>query len=162
MDGNEYSRREFMRRFAMLTSLSLLIGLNNGCGFSDNSGLFTRLPDEAVPPVVNSIYFTDSQANRIALKNNVNVPVQIVFLIDFSKSMNTVAPITISFTDSAGNAVLFSKSWANDLTLTITPLSQLLLGTTYTLSVGRDAQDIFGNRIVLTPDAGATFTTVSA
>ena len=161
MDKNEYSRREFLRGCAMLSSASLLIGLNSGCGPPDTRGLNVPLPVENERPVVNSIYFTDSQATRIALQNNVNVPVQVVSLIDFSKSMNTAAPIKISFTDSAGNAVPFSESWANDLTLTVTPLSQLLFGTTYTLFV-RDAQDAFGNNIVLTANAGATFKTVDA
>lgn len=165
MDANEYSRREFLRKFAMLSSASLLVGLNGGCGSSgsqDNRVLYGPLPAEFERPVVNSIYLTDSQSNRIPLQNNVNVPVQVVCLIDFSKSMNTTAPAAISFSDAAGNSVPVSTAWANDSTLVITPVSQLSFGTTYTLSLGNDAEDIFGNRIVLTADAGATFTTVGA
>ena len=108
------------------------------------------------------MYFIDGQSNKILLQNNQNVPVQIVCRIDFSKSMNTGSPITIGFTDSTGNAVPISQAWANDLTVIVTPVSQLLVNTAYTLSVGNDAEDIYGNKITLTVDATVSFKTVSS
>jgi hypothetical protein len=170
MGGNAYSRREFLRTFAMLSSVSLLVGLNGGCGSSTPSpapvygpvAVYGPPPINLTRPAVTAIYFSDSQSNKILLQNNQNVPVQVVIRIDFSKSMNTTAPVTISFADSAGSIVPVSKSWANDLTLVVTPISQLNINTTYTLSTGDDAQDTFGNKIILTIDATATFKTVSA
>jgi hypothetical protein len=170
MGGNEYSRREFLRTFAMLSSASFVV-LNSGCGSSDpqdNRVLYGPAPVYGPPPinltrpVVTEVYIVDSQSNKILIQNNQNVPVQAVFRIDFSKSMNTTAPATISFTDSAGNAVPITKSWANDLTLVVTPISQLNINTTYTLSAGNDAEDTFGNKIALTADATVSFKTVSA
>jgi Big-like domain-containing protein len=161
MDGNEYSRREFLRRFAVLSSASLIV-LNSGCSEPIGQDMYGPPPANLVHPEVTAIYFTDSQSNKIFLQNNQSVPVQVVCRIDFSKSMNTAAPVTISFADSAGNIAPISQSWANDLTLVITPISQLLFNTTYTLSVGNDAEDAFGNRIILTADATVTFKTGSA
>jgi Big-like domain-containing protein len=162
MDGNEYSRREFLRTFAVLSTASLVVGLNAGCSESRSTpALYGPPPPNYTHPEVISIYFIDSQSNRILLQNNQTVPIQVVCHIEFSKSMNTAVPVTISFADSAGNTVPISKSWQNDLTLVVTPVSQLLLNTTYTLSAGSDAEDTFGNKISLTADATASFKTVS-
>jgi hypothetical protein len=167
MDRNEYSRREFLRRFAMFSSASLLIGLNTGCGSSDPEkvrviALYGPVPVYGPLVLVDAIYFNDNQSNRIPLQNSQNVFILVVCLVDFSKDMNTSAPTTITFNDSAGRTVPFSKSWRNSRTLEVAPLSQLLFNTTYTLSVGNDAEDTLGNKIILTPGAAATFRTGSA
>jgi hypothetical protein len=156
MDGNEYSRREFLKTFAMLSAASLIVGLNSGCAVYGPPSAGTG------PLDVMTIYYLDSLSNTILLRNNQNVPVQVVCRIDFSKTMNTAVPVTMSFADSAGNVVPISQAWANDLTLVVTPISQLLFNTAYTLSVGNDAEDTFGNKITLTADATASFKTVSA
>jgi Bacterial Ig-like domain len=168
MGGTEYSRREFLRRFAMLSSASL-IGLSFGCADTrEDAPVYGPVVAYGPPPInltrpaVTAIYFIDSQSSTILLQNNQNVPVQVICRIDFSKSMNTAVPVTISFDDSAGTVVPVSQLWANDLTLVVTPISQLNINTTYTLSVGNDAEDTFGNKIVLTAAAAATFRTVSA
>jgi hypothetical protein len=160
MGGNEYSRREFLKTFAMLSSASL-VGLNSGCAGPVAMDAYGP-PPANMRPEVTEVYFIDSQSTKIFLPNNQNVPVQVQCRIDFDKSMNTAAPVMISFADSAGNAVPKSQAWANDQTMVVTPVSQLLLNTAYTLSVGNDAEDTFGNKIVLTEVATATFRTFSA
>ncbi len=173
MGRNEYSRREFLKTFAMLSSASV-IGLSFGCAEPQDGALYGPAalygpvalygppPVNLVHPEVTAIYFIDDQSTRILLQNNQNVPVQVVCRIDFSKSMNTTMPVTISFTDPAENAVPISQAWANDLTLIVTPTSQLLFNSAYALSVGNDAEDIYGNKITLTVDATVSFRTVSA
>jgi hypothetical protein len=119
-------------------------------------------PVEYIRPQVISLYYIDSQSKKILLQNNQGVPVQLVCLIDFSKDINTTAPVSIAFIDAAGLAVPISKSWRNPMTLEVAPLSQLLFDTAYSCTVGDDAEDTFGNKIYFTPDATATFRTVSA
>ena len=165
MDRNAYSRREFLKTFALLSSTSLIAGLSPGCGFSENpfppQAAYGPMPPENTTPEVAAIYYIDNQANRVLLPGNQSVPVQIVCRIDFSKAMNTTALITINFADSAGYAVPISKAWTTDQTLTLTPVSQLASDTVYSVSVGSDAQDIYGNAIQLTAAAAASFRTVS-
>lgn len=164
MDGNEYSRREFLRRFAMLSSASLL-GLNFGCSDAGPGAEYGPIalygPAPVNNPMVSAIYFIDSQSNYIPLQNNQSVFILFACFIDFSKDMNTSAPTTMAFTDASGNAVPFTKSWINPRTLEVTPITPLQFNTTYTLSVGNDAEDILGNKITLTADATATFITGS-
>ena len=164
MSKKKFSRRQFLKTFAMASSASLF-GLNSACGSSELHGarvVYGPPPLNIVHPEVTMIYFLDGQSNKILLRNNPGVPVQVVCRFDFSKSMNTTAPVTITLKNGADASVLISKSWANDLTLVVTPVSGLQFNTDYILSLGTDAEDIYGNKVTLTAGATASFKTVSA
>ncbi len=158
ISGKEFSRREFLRTFALLSSSTLLVGLNSGCGTSSGvpRALYGPAPPNVTHPEVSSFYYMDAQSNHVTLDSNQNVPVQVACLIEFTKDMNTSKQVTISFSDAALNPVPFSKSWQDARTLSVTPSSSLSPGTSYTLGIGDDAEDTYGN--TLYPPGGASIT----
>ncbi len=153
------SRREFLRTFAMLSSSALVAGLNNGCGGSSDPNpraMYGPSPPNLTRPMVRSFYYVNAQLNRVDLFNNQYVPVQVTCLVEFTKDMNTSKQVTISFTDSTPAVVLFTQSWQDARTLSIAPSSPLATGTSYTLGVGGDAEDTYGN--TLYPSGGTSIT----
>ncbi len=158
MISGNFSRREFLRTFALLSSSSLLIGLNSGCGSSDPVPrvLYGPLPPNATHPEVSSVYYLDAQSNHVLLANNQNVPVQVACLMEFTKDMNTSIPVAIALTDSTPAAVPFTRSWQDARTIAVTPSSPLAADTAYTLGVGDNAEDTYGN--ALYPPGGTSIT----
>ncbi len=162
--GKKFSRREFLRTFALLSSSTLFAGLNSGCGTS-TSGPVARAaygppPPSVSHPEVSSIYYLDSQSNHILLANNQNVPVQVSCMIEFIEDMNTAIQVSIAFTDSTPAAVPFTQSWPDARTLAVTPSSPLAAGTMYTLGIGDDAEDTYGNTLYPPGGISITFKTV--
>ena len=105
-EDKEYSRRELLRNFAMLSSASLLLGLT-GCGSGSDSGgtmygpgpLYG--PPAPVIPLVNGNYFVDPGLKKITLLNNQSVLVRTSFSITFSVLRSGPASLRASTSDSA-------------------------------------------------------------
>ncbi len=158
MLSDECSRRQFLKKFAMLSAASLsLSAVTLACyGPSPNT--------PSISPQVSTMYFKDAQSNNVSLYGNQNVPVHTTFIIVFSTAMNTTGPSTVIFTDSNSNPVAFDKVWDNNApsSLMVTPQADLSLDSVYTLKMGGDAVDTFGNTMTLTDSATAIFKTVAA
>lgn len=171
MGNKGYSRRDFLRNFAMMSSASLLLGLSTGCGSSDSSS--NNVPGRAlygpapvygpgpVIPVVNGMFFLDSESKQVALNNNQDVPIHTTFKVGFGVDLSTTVPATITFTDANDNAVANTQAWEDSRALVVTPSADLLHDTKYMLIIN-DVTDTNGVKRNLYGAALATFKTVSA
>ncbi|MBI5233056.1 MAG: Ig-like domain-containing protein [Deltaproteobacteria bacterium] len=164
----ECSRREFLRKFAMLSSASILLGVSTGCG-SGSSGSQNMnavygpspVPLYGPAPVspVSGMFFLDSKSAKVNLGNNQSVPIHTSFTIGFYVDFSTSTPATITFTDANGTAVANTQSWADSHTLVVTPSADLLNDTLYTLRIN-DVTLTNGVKYDLSPFATTTFKTV--
>jgi Bacterial Ig-like domain len=169
VNNKDYSRREFLRTFAALSTAPLLVNIL-GCGSDSGSGggnyaLYGPSPVAYGPnPVgvtVVRMIFLDDQTNQVALSGNQSVPVHTSFLIQFRGPMNvaTVAA-AITFADSNNSSVAFGTSWDQyDVNLTITPTADLVPNVNYTLAVDDNATDSNGTRLTVNANASASFKT---
>ncbi len=158
MNPHDYSRREFLIRFATLSSASLLLGTPIACGeYGPGSVL--------VGPMVSGMYFLDDQSRTMLLQKNPinqNIPLHTKFTIEFTDDMNTSAPATVFLADSSYVPVIFVKTWDTPRTITVTPSSDLEPDKEYTLRMGDDAENVVGQKIYLTAGSTAVFKTVAA
>ena len=159
MDQNDYSRREFLKRFAALSSASLLLGMT-GCAEYGPSPVAAYGPGPAGDPRVTRIYSIDVNANRVVLADNQSVPIDSAFEIQFSTRMDTTAPLTVVLHDDTNNnaVALDLPVWGNDYSASVTPSAVLLNNTAYTLSV-TDATSAAGKKLVIDSNAAASFKT---
>jgi hypothetical protein len=159
----DYTRREFLRTFAALSSASLLLSVSMGCGNEPFVGGMYG-PPPVGSTVVSGIYYVDAQSNNILLQGNQNVPVHTQFVINFSAAMlmSSVAG-TINFIDSGNNSIACTKTWdttnSQNSTIKVIPDSDLLHNESYKLSVGPSAMDSNGRYLNVTADATAYFKT---
>ena len=169
-NDKEFSRREFLVKFAMFSSVSLLVGCGSSGGQVASPAIISSPvygPPTVPLPTIGVLYFIDTNTNKvIPLQNDQSVPVLVAFRIDFNVSVNTSKPVIVNFSDSAGNSVAVVTSWvdggASGWSLIMTPTSRLAFGTAYALSLAGDLEDVAGGKIQLTGKANATFATVSA
>jgi hypothetical protein len=162
VNNKDYSRREFLRTFAALSSAPLLVNIL-GCGSDSTSGggNYALYGPNPVGVTVVRMIFLDDQTNQVALSGNQSVPVHTSFLIQFSGPMNvaTVAA-AITFADSNNSPVAFGTSWDQyDVNLTITPTADLVPNVNYTLAVDDNATDSNGTRLTVNANASASFKT---
>ncbi|HYA89011.1 MAG TPA: Ig-like domain-containing protein [Nitrospirota bacterium] len=165
MDDNDYSRREFLRAFAALSAAPLLASMLSGCG-RENRGSPAMYGPAPAAVTVNGMVFLDAQSNQVNLSGAENVPVNASFVIQFSGLINvaSVAAAT-TFLDSNNNHVAFLASSDQNapysMDVTITPTAALAQNTNYTVSVGDTATDYYGENLVLTANASASFRTAA-
>jgi hypothetical protein len=163
MAHNEYSRRDFLKTFAALSSAPLLLGVNTGCG---NNSLPQVGAVYGPPPVgsttVSGIYFIDGQSNHVPLADNQNVPLHTSFLVEFSADINTynatLDPVRI--TDSGNNALAHAIVWTDSRRVGITPSADLLPDSPYTLQLTDYIWDTNGDMVDLS-NASASFKTTA-
>lgn len=148
---DDCSRREFLKKFAMVSGGALMLS-------ATAMACYGPMPrDNALPSVI-GMYFIDGQGQKVFLPGNQNVLIHTKFVIDFSTEMNTSAPATILFIDSNNNPVAYSKAWDNNQSLSVTPSSDLAYNTGYTLTA-EDAEDTRGNKLNSNATATASFKT---
>jgi Big-like domain-containing protein len=160
LSDNEYSRRAFLKKFALLSAGSLsLSAITLAC----YGPVYGPAPSNFIQPTVTAMYFTGSQSNLILLQGSQDVPVHTTFLIEFSKAMNASAPNTVYFSDSDNNTVPYTKAWKDSsaYSLAVTPSADLRQDAGYTIRMGADAADTDGNQINLDGNATAVFKTVA-
>ncbi len=154
---DDYSRREFLIKFARLSAGSLALSAVAMACYGTGPYNYPAVP------MVSSMYFTDAQSNNVALYDNQDVPVHTKFIIEFTDDMNTSAPTTVFFTGPGDAPVEYNnKIWETAHILSLAPAADLSPDTSYTLSLGDDAEDTNSNKIVLTESATATFKTAAA
>lgn len=173
MNSKEYSRREFLRTFAALSTTPLLVTMLSGCGESDPSGVALYGPGPVAaygpyPPgiTVSSMVFLDAQSNQVALSGNQSVPVHTSFILQFSTPMDVASVVAaIAFIDSNNNPVGFALSPGQtdqySILVTIAPAADLLPNANYTLSVKDTAMDSSGNKLIVNTNASAAFKTAA-
>lgn len=146
------SRREFLKKFAMLSGGMLML--------SATTVACSGTKDTALPSVI-GMYFYDGDRKKVELRENHTVPVHTQFVLVFSTDMNTGSYKTaLTFADSNSAPIDFTKTWEDARTLILTPLADLSLSTDYILTVN-DAEDSTGNRLNDYAKASASFRTTS-
>lgn len=153
MMQDDCSRRVFLKKFAFISAGALMLSATAMACYGPMS------PENAPYPQVSDVQFMDALNHATSLQGVQTVPVHTVFLFVFTKNMNTAISPTIQFNDQSNVAVVFSETWYDSLTLSITPNADLSSNTGYTIGVGNDAEDSQGNKIFLTAKATATFKT---
>jgi hypothetical protein len=146
------SRREFVKKFAMLSGGALMLSVTAiGC-----SGTY----DEDLSSVI-GIYFYDAGMQKVELRGNDNVPVHTQFAFVFSTDMNTDLDFSwITLVDSNNNPIVFTEVWDDVRTLRLTPSADLSFNTDYILTV-KNAEDSIGNPLNVYASASAAFRTTS-
>jgi Bacterial Ig-like domain len=162
MNSKEYSRSEFLRTFAVLSSAPLLASMLAGCGSSES------LPPNLYGPgpvnvTVGRMVFLDAQSNQVALSENQSVPVHTSILIQFSGPMNAASVVAaITFANTNNAPVAFGTNWDQyDVNATITPSADLAPGTNYTLAVSGSATDSNGRGLTVNANSSASFKTAT-
>jgi hypothetical protein len=164
----DYTRRAFLKRFAMLSSATMLMGMGIGCGSNyepGNNFYVAYGPPPTGATTVTGIYFIDSQSTQVLLQGAQAVPLHTQFIIDFSAdmSMSSVAD-AITFIDAANQPVVCSKEWdttnSHNRTINVIPVSDLSHDASYSLSVGYNALDSSGLGLLSINDASAAFKTI--
>jgi hypothetical protein len=151
---NDCSRREFLKKFAMVSGGALVLS-------ATAMACYGPMPRENALPSVIGMYCLDAQPNKVLLSGNQNVPVHTTFVIDFSTEMNVSVPATVLFVDAADNPVACDKAWNGDLSLNVTPQADLAYNAGYTLTI-QDAEDRRGNRLSTDSASTSSFKTVIA
>jgi Big-like domain-containing protein len=153
MMQDDCSRRVFLKKFALLSAGSLVLG-------ATAMACYGAMP---APPEaeVSGMFFLDAASNPVPLQNNQGVPVHTRFTIEFSAQMDTTAPAAVAFTDHNNAPVLFDNTWDNDFTLGVAPASNLLFNTVYSLRV-QDARSRRGTYLIQNGNETATFKTAEA
>ena len=146
------SRRQFLKKFAMLSGGALMLSaVMTACSGKN----YTALPS------VIGMYFDDAGIQKAELRGNQNVPVHTQFTFVFSTDMRTDSAWTgITFADSNSNPVDFTRSWVDARTLIVTASANLSFNTDYILTV-TDAIDSAGNPLNPYASASAAFRTTS-
>jgi hypothetical protein len=169
MNSKDYSRREFLMTFAVLSTAPLLANMLSGCGIGgggDGPGPVSYGPAPNPEVIVNGIVFLDAQSNQVNLSGNQTVPVHTSFIIQFSGLINVASvPAATTFIDSNNNPVAFTTSSGQSaqysISVTITPTADLLPNSNYTLSIGDTATDSYGDKLIVDANASAAFKTMS-
>ena len=158
MAASDDSRREFLKKFAELSSASLL--------YTACSDKVVYGPSPVVygpPPVtVVNIYFRDAHNVSQVLAGRQDVPVHTAFEFQFSRAMDTSKLPTVSLSDSNNRDVACLRAWPASTSLLATPASDLEPNTPHTLRLGDDARDATGTLVQLTSSATASFKTGAA
>lgn len=160
MMNDDCSRRDFLKKFALLSAGTLMLSATSLACYGPPGGALYG-PGAVITLRVNGMFFVDAQSNHVSLYGNQSVPIHTQFLIEFSQTMDKSAPTTLSLTDSNNSPVADSKTWGNDYTVHVTPNSDLMHSADYTLRVGNDTVDINGNKLEITDTATAVFKTVA-
>jgi hypothetical protein len=159
MDKKGYSRRDFLKTFAALSTAPLLAASLQSCGSEAYPGALYGPGPAGV--TVGRMVFLDAQSNQVQLAGNQSVPVHTSFLIQFSGPMNAASVATaIVFTDSNNSPVAYGTSWDQyNVDVTITPSADLAHNTNYTLAVNDTATDSNGSRLTVNANSTAAFKT---
>lgn len=154
MMQDECSRRVFLKKFALLSAGSLMLG-------ATAMACYGVMPIENTPVTVSGMFFLDAASNPVRLQDSQNVPVHTRFTVEFGVPMNTTAPAAVAFTDQNNALVPFAITWDNDFTVGVIPSSNLLFNTGYTLRV-QDASSRLGGHLVQNGNETAAFRTAGA
>ncbi len=155
MMNDDYSRREFLKKFAYLSSGALMLSVTT-------TACYGPMGSQQEYPMVSGIYFLDAEGRNMLLQNIQNVPLQTKFTIEFTDDMNTATPASVSLTGPANTSVgCDNKVWETVRLLTVVPAENLAPDTEYTLRLGDDTKDARGYNLWLTESATAVFKTVT-
>ena len=157
MMQEDCSRRVFLRKFALFSAGSLMLGATTMACYGP--GAIDKRP--LLSPAVRGMFFIDAAAHTVPLQNSQNVPVNVKFTIEFSVAMNTALAATVALTDHNDAAVPFGNAWGSDFIVNVVSSSNLLFNTQYRLRV-LDAESKQGEKTILDVNADATFRTVAS
>jgi len=168
MNHDDCSRREFLKKFAALSTASVLFGINAGCSDPNNTGALYGPPPVALygpspvtDPMVLGIYFVDADTTLVSLYGHTSVPINSKFVFKCTTDMSMTVPATVTLSDAGNNPVaLNAPVWDDARSLSVTPSANLSNSTDYTLSL-TDAKDATGKSIIINSSASANFKTMA-
>lgn len=162
MNDENFNRREFLKKFALLSSAPLMAYSIYGCDSGPSTGaVYGPPPPDDTAPEVYGIYLHDAQVGDRDLNEDTNVPVDVSFEVEFTERMDdtTINGIHLRCDDDDTD-VSFEGVWITSLIVLITPVNNLTQGNRYTLFVDESAKDLAGNAINLTQMSSASFETI--
>ncbi len=178
MEDSRISRRAFLKKFAVLSMLSVggvrctaqpeygapPIVITVEPDLNIEYGVIA-VPEYGAPPVeLNELYqmtYLDENGTEKTLYGSAIVPTSTRFIIYFSTTMDESSQNAVSLSDVDGNAVQFELAWLREqTTLEIIPDAELQYATQYILEVGPEAKNSLGQALQLTGTERAEFTTV--
>ena len=151
MAQDDCSRREFLKKFAVLSAGTLVLGATTMACY----GPMGPRPSATV----SGMYFLDASLKLWSLKNNQTVPVDAIYKIYFIDPMNMAVGATVEFTDLNNVLVPYGQVWDSDTVLSVAPSSNLLF-TEYRLVVV-EVENKAGEKINVAGEASATFKTAA-
>ncbi len=182
MEDSRISRRAFLKKFAILSMLSVG-GVR--CTVEPEYGappisepeygvpiVITEEPDLILeygvmivePNQIEQMTYLDGNGTEKVLYGSTIVPTNTQFTISFGMAMDESSQDAVLLSDAEGNAVHFKALWLREQTaLQITPGVELQYATQYILEVGAEAKNTLGEAILLTGSSTrAEFTTVES
>ena len=166
MEDSRISRRAFLKKFVILSMLSVA----EGCMPEPQPEYGVEPlpePEYGMEPValnqVSQITYLDENGGEKALYESADVPTSAQFIIHFSDSMDKSSQSAVLLRDMNNNAPGFESSWSlGETALRIIPRAILQYATRYTLEVGEGAKTLRGEPLQLTGAERAEFTTVES
>jgi len=137
-------RREFLEKFVVLGSATLIF---SGCGGGGTTGAVY-----GPPPVDNStmIFFKDNQGDLIVLDSAIDLPLDLLIIIEFPTEMNIDIEQNIHLIDEFENIVSLKLNWKTECILEIKATEdEIKYDKFYTLKVDTDTVDKEGSLIDL-------------
>ena len=140
----EEDRREFLKKFALLSSVPILF---SGCPNtvygpppnSENNDTETQIEK-------NIIYYIDREGNSISLYNKYDVPIDLTINVTFPNKMNRDAENNVYLMNDKDELVSCVKKWEGDYILELKPIENSIdYDSSYTLTIDDSIQDREGN-----------------
>jgi hypothetical protein len=164
MNDKGFNRREFLKKFALLSSTPLMAHCIYGCDLRPSTGaVYGPAPPDDTAPEVYGIYLHVAQAGDgdLNLNEDTNVPVDASFEVEFTEAMDITSINGIHIRcDNDDTEVSIEGVWMTMLIALITPVSNLNQDSRYTLFVDESVKDQAGNLINLTQMSSASFETI--
>lgn len=166
MDNLHISRRAFLKKFVILSMLSVAEGCFPQPQPEYGAEPFP-IPEYGIEPVdllpqASQMMYLDENGVENELYGSTDVPINTQFIIYFVHPMTPSSQDAIVLSDADNNVVDFESSWLNQAALKVIPDAALQYATQYTLEIGEGVRDFRGEPLRFTGSERAEFTTVES
>ena len=166
MDDSRINRRAFLKKFVILSMLSVA----EGCLPEPQPEYGVEplpMPEYGMEPIdllpqASQMMYLDESGVENVLYGSTDVPVNAQFIIYFVHPMDPSSQDAIVLSDADNNVVDFESLWLNEAALKIIPDAALRYATQYILEIGEGAEDFRGEPLQLTGSGRAEFTTLES
>jgi hypothetical protein len=151
------NRRTFLKQFALISSVPLLIQSLSGCPVAV---MYGPASINNTSPEVEGMYIHEPQSGSGILDGKTDVPVDAGFEVEFTEQVDSSSLDSIHLRSDEDNLEIISDTvWLTPRIAVITPVAPLRHSLPYTLFVEESARDDDGNTIGLTQGSSASFVT---
>jgi len=133
----EEDRREFLKKFALLSSTSLMIV---GCP----NAVYGPPPTNEQKNII--IYYKDSNGNLVSLHQKENIPLNLTIVVKFPNKMSSETKNNIHLLDKKEELISCNKKWKTEYILELQPIKNSIeYNSDYKLTINTAIQDKSGN-----------------